>query len=442
MPADPSHRTARFGAALDRFRGSLFPVPVAFVVVGAILGQALVQLDRWLTDRGRTLSFVPDATAESARAVLSTVATATIGIAGIAFSISLLIIQLASSQYSPRIVHSLFRDPFTKRVMGVVLGTFTYCLVVMGSVHNPGELGGDAVVPTVSVGVALALGLLSVLATVGFIDHSAHSMDVSKLLHRVTTESLQSAEQSWPAAGVHDAEPEGDPPVEPGFSVTFDRNGWIQRVDSEALLAVIPAGGTVWLESAVGRYALAGRTMVELWPVPPPGDQPAVTAAVRGAVHVGATRTMHQDPAFGIRQLVDVALRALSPAVNDPTTAQDAIFHVAAVLRDLLERDSPSRTRAGAGGRRLLRHELPDHAEIVGLAFDELRPVAANQPTVCIYLLEALHVLGDSPAVAASPERMELLHTQARLVLEACERADPVAYDLHRVRAAYARRFG
>lgn len=420
-------------------------MPVAFVGAGAVLGYVLVRVDRRLTANGTTLSFVPDATAESARVVLSTVATATIGIAGIAFSISLLIIQLASSQYSPRIVHSLFRDPFTKRVMGVVLGTFTYCLVVMGAVHNPGELGGDAVVPTLSVGVALVLGLISVLATVGFIDHSAHSMDVSTLLHRVTSEALESADQCWPAPGATDAERldehEDDEPTEPGFTVTFDRNGWIQRVDSEALLGAVPPDGTVWLESAVGRYAVAGRTMVVVWPVPPPGEQTDVAAAVRSAVHVGATRTMHQDPAFGVRQLVDVALRALSPAVNDPTTAQDAIFHVAAVLRDLLERESPSRTRRGADGRRLLRHELPDHAEIVGLAFDELRPVAANQPTVCIYLLEALHVLGDSPVVSASPERRDLLRTQAHLVLEACEQADPVTYDRDRVRAAYARRF-
>ncbi|MBX3286904.1 MAG: DUF2254 domain-containing protein, partial [Actinobacteria bacterium] len=323
-----------------------------------------------------------------------------------------------------------------------VLGTFTYCLVVMGSVHNPGELGGEAVVPNLSVGVALALGLVSVLATVGFIDHSAHSMDVSKLLHRVTSETLESAAHSWPAPGARESEPEEDEPDEPSFTVTFERNGWIQRVDSEALLGVIPPGGTVWLESAVGRYAVAGRTVALIWPVPPLAEQGPVAAAVRRAVHVGSTRTLHQDPAFGVRQLVDVALRALSPGVNDPTTAQDAIFHVAAVLRDLLERESPSRTRHGPEGRRLLRHELPDHAEIVGLAFDELRPVSADQPAVCIYLLEALHLLGDSPAVAASPERVELLRTQARLVLEACERADPVTYDRERVRAAYARRFG
>jgi uncharacterized membrane protein len=442
LPADRSPLQARIGATRDRLRGSLFPVPVAFVVAGALLGEVLVSLDRHLTEQGRTLSFVPDATADSARAVLSTVATATIGIAGIAFSISLLIIQLASSQYSPRIVHSLFRDPFTKRVMGVVLGTFTYCLVVMGSVHNPGELGADAVVPNLSVGVALALGLLSVLATVGFIDHSAHSMDVSKLLHRVATEALESAEQSWPAPGVAVADLEEDEPAEPGYTVTFDRNGWIQRVDSQALLDVIPAHGTVRLESAVGRYALAGRTMVVVWPVPPEAEQAGVEAAVRAAVHVGSTRTMHQDPAFGVRQLVDVALKALSPGINDPTTAQDAIFHVAAVLRDLLERESPSRTRRGAEGRRLLRHELPDHEEIVGLAFDELRPVSANQPTVCIYLLEAIHVLGDSPAVSASPERMALLRTQAELVLEACEAAEPARHDRDRVRAAFARRFG
>jgi uncharacterized membrane protein len=111
---------------------------------------------------------------DSARAVLGVIAGATIAFAGIAFSVSLLLISQSSSQYSPRVVHGLFRDPFNKRVMGVVIGTFTYCLVVLRAVRSPLDGVGNAVIPSLSIAVALLLGITTILSIVGFISHAAH----------------------------------------------------------------------------------------------------------------------------------------------------------------------------------------------------------------------------------------------------------------------------
>ncbi|WP_300462034.1 DUF2254 family protein, partial [uncultured Nocardioides sp.] len=127
----------------DRLRSSLFFVPMLCVLLGAILGQVLLGVDALVTGIDERLT----ATVESARTVLTTVAGATLTFAGIALSVSLLLISLASSQYSPRVVHGMFRDPFNKRVMGLVIGTFTYCLVVLRAVRTGGEGGGEAVVP-------------------------------------------------------------------------------------------------------------------------------------------------------------------------------------------------------------------------------------------------------------------------------------------------------
>ncbi len=448
LPPDPAAGwqggPVRIGLAalLDRVRGSLFFVPMLFVLGGAVLGQVSLEVDAHLTEHDVGLPFILESTVDNARAVLSTVATATITVAGIAFSISLLVIQLASSQYSPRVVHSLFRDPFNKRVMGLVVGTFTYCLVVLRSVRDALDDSGQPVVPNLSVALALLLGLAAILATIAFINHSAHSMDVSELLHGVTDDSLRSVEQNWPAPGAGDPGAVVDPPPVDGHEVRFGTNGWIQYVDADALLAVAPPGGVVRLESDVGRYAVAGTPLATVWPVPEPDARPEVERRVQALVHVGESRTLQQDAAYGVRQLVDVGLRALSPGVNDPTTAQDAIFHLCAVLHELLERDAPPRGRADAEGRRLLRPEAPDHATVVGLAFDELRLAARAQPTVCVYLLEALHLLCRARRATTSADTAAPLEEQARLVVAGCEAADLLPRDRDRVREAYAARFG
>ncbi|CAN5549798.1 DUF2254 domain-containing protein [soil metagenome] len=430
-----------FSALRDRLRGSFFFVPMLFVIGGAILGQISLELDARLTKSAVELPFILESTVDNARAVLSTVATATITFAGIAFSTSRLVIQLASSQFSPRVVHGLFRDPFNKRVMGIVVGTFAYCLVVLKSVRDALDGSGEAVVPNLSVALALLLGITAILATVAFINHSAHSMDVSELLHGVAENSLQSIEQNWPGTDEPSAGTFEDPPAVEGFRIYFQQNGWIQYVDNAALLAIPVPGGVVRLETAVGRYAVAGTPLATVWPVPEPDDRPQVEEAGRSAVYVGVNRTMQQDAGYGVRQLVDVGLRALSPGVNDPTTAQDAIFHMTGVLQQMLDRDCPARALGGSEGRRLLRPEAPDHEATVHLAFDELRLAARDQPTVGVYLLEALHLLIESRRSVTVPA-VDPLREQARLVLEGSEAADLLTRDRDRVRAAYESRFG
>ena len=178
----------------DRLRSSLFFIPMLCVIGGVLLGEAMLEVDALVTGINPRLT----ATVDSARTVLTTVAGATLTFAGIAFSVSLLLISLASSQYSPRVVHGMFRDPFNKRVMGLVIGTFTYCLVVLRAVRGALEEAGDAIVPSVSILLAVVLGIASILAIVAFINHAAHSMDVSNILRRVTEEVLTQASSAWP----------------------------------------------------------------------------------------------------------------------------------------------------------------------------------------------------------------------------------------------------
>jgi uncharacterized membrane protein len=341
------------------------------------------------------------------------------------------------------VVQGLFRDRFNKRVMGVVLGTFTYCLVVLRSVHGNVEDGPASVVPTISVTVAVLLGIATVLAIVGFIDHNAHRMDVSEILQDVTDATKAKVSTQWAERGV-DPGPRPLPPDVPdggGAAVHADRDGWLQTFDADAILGELPVGGTARLEAAPGRYVVQGTVLVSVWPSDDLDDD--TCQSIARAVVIGDSRTLTQDPAYGIRQLVDVALRALSPGVNDPTTAQDSIFHLAAVLHAMLGREVPDRTRLGHDGRRLIIPHLPAHTDLLDLAFGELRLAAAPHPLVCSYLLEAIRLSGEGldPASRRDAALLEQLDHHATLVLETFEAGDHPAWERKRVRGDFDQRF-
>ncbi len=432
----------RLSAIGERLRTSLFVLPTAAVVLAIALAALTVTIDSRFDSVTTDLPLGFSSTVESARALLSTIAGATIAFAGIAISVSLLVIQMASSQYSPRVVHTLFRDPFNRRVMAAVVGTFTYCLIVLRAVRSPLEEGSDPVTPNLSVAVAVVLGILAILAVVAFIDHNAHAMDISEILERVKRESIAQISAEWEPVG---GEPHslGAPPeaVADGQStvVRFHSSGWVQQIDTDVLMRCPPDGATITVLTRAGRYAIEGTALGTI--SPPMTDPGPVEDELRAAVVLGRTRTLQQDVSLGLRQLADVALRALSPGINDPTTAQDAIFHSTAVLAELYRRVPPPISRPRPGGGWLVMPHLHSHDDLVRLAFNEVRRVAAPHPAVCIYLLEALHLLGDA-AQEATPNRMPaVIVEQAKLVVEGAEAEGLIPTDIDDVRRAYALRF-
>lgn len=415
-----------FAGWLDRMRSSLFVVPMLSIVGAIVLGEAMIALDRRL---GRGIGDLPlgfTSTVESARAVVSTIAGATITVAGIAFSISILIFQLASSQYSPRVIHGLFRDPFNKRVMGLVAGTFTYCLIVLRSIRSAVDSDGEAVIPNTSVAVAVILGIAALLAIVAFINHSAHSMDVSRILRVVTDDTLRQIERNWPEPGQPEPGTVAEPD-EPGLEVRAETDGWVDRIDEDALVEVVPPGGLVTLAVHRGDYVLRGQMLARLWPLPEGSEKrDEQEKRARRSVHIGPARSTDEDPAYGLRQLVDVALKALSPSVNDPTTAQDAIFHIATVLGCFAARSAPPRAHMGEEGRRLQMPGRPGHAEMVDLAFDELRLSAAPHPRAVRDVLQAMGLVAQ---VSQNSEVRTALARHVDLVVEAAMAVEPLASD-------------
>ena len=429
----------RLRALWERVSQSLFVLPAVFVVLAALLAELLIAVDVRV-DAG-DLPRILRSTVESARALLGTVAGATITVAGVVFSIMVVSVQLASSQFSPRILRGYFGDRFQQSVMGLVVGTFTFCMVALRAARAP-EDGGEAVIPNLSVAVALVLGVASALAILAFISRTAHMMQIGQLVNRVAGETVELArelDEGWASGGPRSAAT-GAPRGEPGHVVPAPSSGWVQQVSVGTLLAAIPPGGALRLETRVGWFVAEGTPVCTVWPKPEAHEE--LESRVHEAVSVGRTRTMQQDVAFGIRQLVDVALRALSPSVNDPTSAQEVIVHLGWILRELLLRELPPGVVAGDDGRSvILPHELT-HEGYVRRSFDQIRVAGARQPAVAVYLLEVLGMLIAEMGRAGRPGRVGPLRRQAELVVAGCEAAGPLPDDLERVRRVAARILG
>ncbi|MFP5224904.1 MAG: DUF2254 domain-containing protein [Actinomycetota bacterium] len=434
---DTGEGLIKIQARLEELRGSLFYVPSLFVIAAIGLAFGTLQLDRYIEAENLAIPDQLRATVDSARALLGTVASATITFAGVAFSVSLLMIQLASSQFSPRVLYGFFRDPFSKRVMGISIGTFTYCLLVLRAARTEAEPGGSAIVPTVSVLVAVFLGVIAVLAVIAFINHSAHSMEVGEIIRRISESTHDQIVRLCPERGKgKQGVVEGPMPDEESIQIEAAKSGWIQNVDGSALIKLVRPGGIVRVDRGAGEFVTFGTPICTVWM---PTDREKLARKVREAVGIGRSRTMQQDIAFGFRQIVDIALRALSPGVNDPTTAVEAIVHLGPILRTLLLRDLPSRVRSDDEGRRVVRPQDMDHADFIALAFAQIRMSAATMPFVSESIIETLGMLVSEVEEAGLGHRAVPLRKQAELVLAGCERAAMFEDDVAQLRATAER---
>lgn len=426
----------RLRSRWDKLRGSLFFLPAVAIVVAYGAARAMAG---W-----RGPAWVGESTIDSARAVLSVVAGATITFASIAFSVSLLVMQQGSSQFTPRVLPALTRDPFNRRVIALVMGTFTFALVTLQRVR--GAIGGEgsADVPDAAVALAVVLGIAAVLAVVGAINHTARMMHVSSILDRIVRESRRAqAVSTRSGLTAERVDPDADAARRGAESteVVFEADGWVRGVDVDELIEGLPAGTRLVLDTYPGRYAVAGAPLGFLSPRIPPEQADEVQSRVTSALDIGRTRTISQDPSLPVRQLVDVALKALSPGVNDPTTALDAIFHLGTVLADHVRGEPVANRFSDDDGTEVVfRHPVTDE-DVAELAMGELRVAAVAQPAVVIYLFEMVEAVAGAARSEGRPERAEPFIAQARLLRDVAVRSDVPEYDRGRIAAGFARRF-
>ncbi len=417
--------TVRFRAISETVRHSLFFVPVVCVIFGLTLAAGMLALDRRVDLEG--VPSVLHFTVDSARELLATAAGAIITVAGIVFALTGLSVQLASSQFSPRVVRGFLRDRSQQLAIGFMVGTFTYALVVLRAVRSPD--GGPERVPVLSTALALGLTVAAVVAIVAFVSRTTHRLQSGELIRGVTEETIGAISRQFPPRGR--GEPDRGGQVRsagPGRGVHARAMGWVAQISPDELLDALPRGGVARVEVRVGEFVHPGRRICTVWT---DGADDEADRKVNRAFAVGDSRTMQQDVGFGIRQIVDIALRALSPGVNDPTTAYECIVHLGAVTYEILRRDLPPQEKTGNADRRVVLAGL-SHADFVAQAFDEIRQSAASLPGLAYALVETLAGVAADLAEdgIADPSRTAPLARQARLVVAGVEQGSPLAEDL------------
>jgi uncharacterized membrane protein len=401
----------RAAALRYRFKESLFLFPALVMLAGIALAIGATAVDNAL---GHDAA-VPLTLAMSSNAatwLLSTVAGAMITTVGVVFSLTVVSLQLASDQFSPRVMRSFIRDRLSQAVIGLLVATFFYCVLILPSLSgDPSEPA-----PRVSLTIAVVLALVTVVGIIVHLDHLARGLQVGNVARVIAAEGQS-------VVAVLDRVPAGLERVDPGeFHVPAEAvvipspvGGWISQVDSAQILRAVPAGTTVRLETRVGAYIHAGEPMFTAWPPPPKPSQEKLAESIE----VADSRTMLQDVDFAIRQLVDIGLRALSPAINDPTTAVEVALRLGSLLRTLLAAPLAPEALKDEAGRVLVQPWNLDHDEYVDHAFDQLRQTCLDQPEVVAALLRVLRMLIAHVHAEGHPEHAAALHRQKQLLLEA-----------------------
>lgn len=368
-------------------------LPLLCAVAAAALALGVTSLDESL-DTSLRLPFLFAGGPEGARSVLSAIITSMISFTGLVFSITIVVLQLTSSQFSPRVLRTFLDDRFNQLTLGVFVATFVLALVVLRGVRGTAQV--DPFVPQLAVTLSFLMVLASVVVFLAYIHHIAQSIRAATIIDTIAADTRALLDRLVPADGR--AAPVAPAADGPSRLVTADGPGIVQWVDDEGLARLAGREGVrVELLRAVGEFVAGGAPLAR---VVGAGELP--DDRVRAAVHLGRERSMDEDLGFGLRQLVDIAERALSPGVNDPTTAVQAIDQLHDLVRRLATRVVPPRQRTADDGRLLVSVPGPGFAELLSLSVDEVRHWGGDSDRV---QRRVLVMLADLEAVAR-PEHL------------------------------------
>ncbi|MFG2429737.1 DUF2254 domain-containing protein [Streptomyces sp. NPDC048590] len=409
------------GRLREDLRDSFWFVPAAGLVASVVAWLGLSEVDTMIVsylqeegayeELGDLLSL-----AEDTRTLVTTVSSAMMTFIGVVFSISLVAVQMASGQLTPRVVRIFVRSRISKLTLTVFLATFTFSLLVLTSYEGGGDPDPRRVtsVPLLQSLVTLVLVGLSLLLFVAYVSSTLRLMQVGPVLDHIARESLRELERQpdTPAGAL-------SPGPVTAHVEHRGRAGVLRGVRVGPLVREARRRGVVLrLVPRVGDFVVPGTPLLTVH-----GGSAAPSRALRRAAVVGVERTLHQDPAFGLRQLSDIALRALSPAVNDPTTAVQCVDRMVQLLSVAVRLPlGPVHHRDRAGQVRLVL-EAPGWTDLVDLSFEEIRRCAAGSPQVSRRLVAAL----DDLLVLAPEERGRPLRRHRALLVEAVERTVPEA---------------
>ncbi len=352
-----------------------------------------------------------------AQVILGCIAASMMTVVSIVFAILLMTLTLASMQFSPRIIVSFSQDRVTQETLGIFLGTFTYCLAALPAAHaqpRPFE-------PVVTTLGAMLLALACVGWLLFFIHHISHAISVNHIVDRIAQETEAVIDETMPRPLRDNRLPDPEEPEPSGREapVLSRVSGYVRFIDSRRLMALAKSYGiTVLVLRRVGHFVPAGVPLL----LASKGDKltPSRRAELLGAFDRGPTRTLQQDIEFGILQIVDIALKAISPAVNDPSTGVNCVDQLSRILIRYASREPPESLLYDPPG--VVRVSIPwlGFERLVDSAFEQIRLYGRSDVAVSLRMLRAL---SDIAATVSDPEFHRILAERGRRIVAGCVQA-------------------
>lgn len=397
----------------DSLHSSYWFVPTLMAVTAIALAFIMLTLDRGgLSGPIEELGWLYTGGTDGARAVLSAVAGSMITVAGTVFSITIVALQLASSQFGPRILRNFMQDTGNQLVLGTFIATFTYCLLVLRTIRGDGD-GYDRFVPQLSVTFGMVLAIISLGVLIYFIHHASTLIQASHVISRVSTELEDTIERLFPEKIGHGLSEHKRQVVEipAGFDsqacpIKASGSGYLQAIEDEKLMKIACKHKLLLrLKYRPGKFVVQDSDLVIVWP----GERVnrKLTDQLNNAFILGNERTEQQDVEFPINQLVEIAIRAISPSINDPFTAIRCIDRLGVGLSHLAQRDFPSPQRYDEDNILRVIVEPVTFAELTDAAFNQIRQYGSSDVAVTIRLLEAIAAI--APYTRNNRDRTVLL---------------------------------
>jgi len=407
-------------------------MPTLMVAASVALAVALVAMDSVGSDRWRAQwPRLFGATPEGARQLLATISGSMMTVMGVTFSMTLVALALASSQYTSRILRNFMRSRVTQSTLGIFAGIFAYCLIVLHTIRS--GVGEAVFVPGLALFFAFVLALGGVGVLIFFIHHIASSIQASSIIASVAEETIAVIDRLFPAKLGHAHEDDMDQVPQSLNERTWHpmpakTDGYIQSVDSAALMRLAQDKKAVLrMERGIGEFVVEDTLLASLALEDPP-DQETI-AALNASYSVSSHRTVDQDPAFGVRQIVDMALKALSPGVNDTSTAVMCVDYLTAILARVGPRKFPA-LRGYDGDELRVIAKAPTFESLLSSAFDQIRRNAKGNVSVMSRMLGALDTIASQ---TDSPRRRLALCEQVQRIAELADRTIDSAHDRARI---------
>lgn len=389
MPMRAFPSVTRLISIWELLRGSFWFLPSMMAAGAVLLSFAVVKLDAAMeADAYGRFEFIYLFGPEGARAILSAVATSMITVAGLTFSITMLTLQLASSQFGPRLLRNFMRDRGNQLVLGTFISTFVYCLLVLRTVKG---VEGSSFVPHIAVAIGVVLAVASLAVLIYFIHHTASSIRLETLLASLAEETAATIDRLFPTKiGHEEPETKCEPPdFDRGLVIRSRASGYIQSVDSAALLRLAEEQDLIVdVVARPGTFVTERDPLLRVIAANAPDE--GKLDALRASLIIGIERTPYQDLDFSIRRIVEITQRALSPGINDPTTALYCIDRLREALMRLAHRPMPSGCRHDDEGRLRVVAAPVSFDRVAARAFAAVAHYAGSDPDVLEALVSAL----------------------------------------------------